>query len=599
MSTKYAVHNRSHETRKNRIMKHGTTYVQNLSQDRVPAGSNAQLNVKIKRGCVLAAQENFIHDPKSAMTAFYTISGTHNKPVLKLDTVSLPIWVNWSKNIQYQISDETYFFPHTRADLAEIVQTAVGSGKKIRVSGQRHSQAQLVTSNQATDTVLIDLACYADLGTSQTDTIQLNADLFSVTVNAGVREDELDVFLAQKNKMLPTVTAGGFFCIGGMTSIDVNGSTVEGPIFSGSATAFSVMGTDGKVSVIDTSTTCPTGYNALQFARVNVGALGVVTSITVKVLDRAYQNTIDPDIFRDTAKTADEFVSIFTNYVQNDRIEAFLNPYSQEFLSLTWNIVTPDVPLPNDPDGVPTACDHADKDSFGAPYLSPIAEIAAQEAAQEAQKSGSVIFAKVLNLAALATIEDMFHDAAEIFTDLWLTKAARTMFMSYFVELPNLGDEGLRKVWKGLNAVMTRLTERQDFLLAAPLEFRFMKGGDTALAGTFSTTPGSYFVNLDMIGFVPQEAGSEYPDNLKSFFADIEREWVALGGLPHNGKMFGFYDPTDASSISYTAPFNDNFLKTLAGRRTDRLKAFESFRATRDPKKVFSNEYVSKLLGTI
>jgi len=43
---------------------------------------------------------------------------------------------------------------------------------------------------------------------------------------------------------------------------------------------------------------------------------------------------------------------------------------------------------------------------------------------------------------------------------------------------------------------------------------------------------------------VSRRGASEYPAGLLSFFADVERAWVALGGMPHVGKMFGFYDPT-------------------------------------------------------
>lgn len=46
-----------------------------------------------------------------------------------------------------------------------------------------------------------------------------------------------------------------------------------------------------------------------------------------------------------------------------------------------------------------------------------------------------------------------------------------------------------------------------------------------------------------MIGYLPADQQSRYSAELLHFFADIEREWVGLGGMPHNGKMYGFYDP--------------------------------------------------------
>jgi hypothetical protein len=64
---------------------------------------------------------------------------------------------------------------------------------------------------------------------------------------------------------------------------------------------------------------------------------------------------------------------------------------------------------------------------------------------------------------------------------------------------------------------------------------------------------------------------SDYPTKLLQFFADVERKWVEMGGFPHNGKMYGFYDPTDApGTYSKTGPFNPNFLakRPETSRRT-------------------------------
>jgi hypothetical protein len=83
---------------------------------------------------------------------------------------------------------------------------------------------------------------------------------------------------------------------------------------------------------------------------------------------------------------------------------------------------------------------------------------------------------------------------------------------------------------------------------------------------------------------------------LLHFFADIERAWVALDGIPHHGKMFGFYDPAGAAG-SFTPPFNPAFLKDPANRRREQINAFEIYRRQRDPGAVFCNDFVSQLLG--
>ena len=127
-----------------------------------------------------------------------------------------------------------------------------------------------------------------------------------------------------------------------------------------------------------------------------------------------------------------------------------------------------------------------------------------------------------------------------------------------------------------------------------------MKAGDSAMSGTFSKNGDAYFVNLDLIGFVEATKSSEYPAELLKFFAHVERKWVSLGGLPHNGKMFGFYDPTDHALDSYTPPFNKKFLSFITKQRIETrqapVDAFQKYRKTCDPNGLFYTQYLRDLL---
>jgi hypothetical protein len=68
-----------------------------------------------------------------------------------------------------------------------------------------------------------------------------------------------------------------------------------------------------------------------------------------------------------------------------------------------------------------------------------------------------------------------------------------------------------------------------------------------------------------------------------------------MGGMPHNGKMYGFYDPSSPAG-SYTAAFNPNFLSDLRVRRGERLNAFSDYRKARDPDGLFYSAYLKQLL---
>ncbi len=571
----------------------------------VPDGSNVALFADVVAGNDQIGSPMFIYQQNSAVEASYVITGTTLNNDLKLTNVGVPPWNNWAQNIVHSFSgSDAYYVPTTLSQLRAIVKAAAAAGGvTLRTSGQRHSQPPLVAADNRTVTVppptwLVDLSCYADLGPNGDQRMVLDASQLKVTVNTGVREDELGAFLTANNLMLRTVTAGGFFSLGGMTAVDVHGATVDAPIFAETASAFAIMGPDGVVTTLDENSPVVDSWRPIQFARVSLGALGLVTSVTLDVMPRPWATTLVPSRKNYTLDES-QFVALFKTLLAtpNLRVETFFNPYSSAFLTLSWEVdASPSTKIPNSAPTVPNACALAGNDEFGAPNEGQVLEPIAEATAIAAQGSRVRLFAATIMDTAFKAVESMFDTATTTYSDMWLTKAARVIFMSYFVELPALDDAGLSRAWQGLDAVVSRLNNSSDFLLVGPMEFRFVKGGDSALAGTYTQNANSIFVNFDLIAFVKPTQASDYPDAVLSFFADIERAWVALGGMPHNGKMYGFYDPAGAAG-SYTPPFNPAFLGDLATRRADRINAFEVYRQERDPSGIFSNQFVAALLG--
>jgi hypothetical protein len=78
-----------------------------------------------------------------------------------------------------------------------VLADAVTKGVTVRVSGQRHSQPPLITNdNRGTvpplpTTYLVDMSCYADLVPAGKDLMVLGPGPNQVTVNPGVREDDI------------------------------------------------------------------------------------------------------------------------------------------------------------------------------------------------------------------------------------------------------------------------------------------------------------------------------------------------------------------------------------------------------------------------
>ncbi len=563
-----------------------------------------------------------------------------NNPNPNTPTPSEP-WTNWSGNLVHQPASDGvkyYFMPTNRTELQNILSNAAKvGGITVRVSGQRHSQPPLVADDnrdkvpQTTRTYLVDLSCYKDLGSNQDQHIVLGAGKNQITVNTGVREDELDVFLTKNNLMLKTVTAGGFFSIGGMTSVDVHGGTVHAPIFAETVSAFTILLADGTVITIDEKSPAIAGWSPLQFARVSLGSLGIVTSVTIDVLPRPYATTLQGGSTRYGIKDKSAFIAQFQTLLTNHtRLEVFFTPYAtkyvdqfplytKNFLVLWWNVVNDPMPkIANQPPQIDpqTACEFANKPQpeYGAPYLENVIEDIAEDVAIKAQFVTSpgntpegflkglyqdgISNPAIIAAIAFEQIERQIKTANASYSELWLTEAAQVIFMSYYIPLPEINAKGLGKVWDGLDVVSQIVTQDDNFHIAAPMEFRFVKGGNSAMSGTYYDDPNAWFVNLDLIGFVDhKQKASDYPPKLLKFFADVEREWIKMGGFPHNGKIYGFYDPSDApGTYSKTGPFNPNFLAHLRTRRGERLLAFNTYRKSLDPKGLFFNDYLRQLL---
>lgn len=544
---------------------------------------------------------------------------------------SAPVWRNWSGNLVHQPASDgvNYYFTPTNLGELKSALAAVAKvpGATIRVSGQRHSQPPLVVGDDRlaaprTTAFLVDMSCYKDLGPGQDQNIVLGPGNKQVTVNTGVREDELDAFLTKHNLMLTTVTAGGFFSLGGMTAVDVHGGTMDAPIFAETVSAFTLLLADGGVATIDEQSPSVAGWSPLQFARVSLGGLGIVTSLTINVLDRPWATTLQGGTERFGLADKAAFVKTFGPLVTNHtRLETFFTPYAtssagfplyaKNFLALWWDVVSdPPTKTPNAANAPDNACVLAAKQppEFGAPYLGQIAQYGADlaEQAQYVKSPGNtpagfiedgLTNPSIIAAVTFDVVQPEVATSNESHSDLWLTGAVQVIFMSYYIPLPGLDDAGLEKTWDGLDVVSRIVLQDGNFHIAAPMEFRFVKGGDAAMSGTFTENPqNTWFCNLDLIGFVKKETKpSDYSPSLLRFFADVEREWVKMEGFPHNGKMYGFYDPTAAEG-TYTAPFNPKFLANLRRRRGARLDAFGAYRKRLDPKGLFYNKFLQSLL---
>lgn len=557
-------------------------------------------------------------------------------------------WKNWSENIWYDGPANYIKYPKTEEELRAILQDASDRGITVRAAGQKHSQPpQIVPDNRARGCCwlplprcckpltqyVIDMSFYKDILAEENNAdgeIIVRMKVLSrnnlkkdavVAVNAGTREDEFDSYVTGENLALQTVTAGGIFSLGGMTSNDVHGGSIRRGIFADTCEGFSIMTWDGTIIEIhEDDPVREDGFKPIQFARVNLGLLGIVTRVYVKCDFHPVKQSLEGRMSFITTSLRQEFVDQFLDFVTHDRLEVFFDPYKGGFLSLMWDLTDQydDVGTQNEPRPPKDDTEeHALKNHYGAKLngllftwsnanFAPIQNLIQCSFADVQLKPSPELASKALALAMsnIATLQ--VNSAFQAYSETWLQNATQAMFMSYFVELPDLGRAGLKLTYDLLQVVTDRVTMNQNFHIAGPMEFRFVKAGNSVMSGTYceDSEEEKWFVNLDLIGFISfckcQKDPNNYPHKLLQFMADVEREWYNAGGFPHQGKMYGFFDPNGEEGNA-TPPFNENLIAAINNRRDERApgarQAFNTYRRELDPNNMFLNEYMGLLIA--
>ena len=139
------------------------------------------------------------------------------------------------------------------------------------------------------------------------------------------------------------------------------------------------------------------------------------------------------------------------------------------------------IKIPNGSVTPRTACSLASSDKYGAPYVNGLKHYALPSV-RASQYYASAYdprihippippsgFAKI----AMDVIESSANTAKQVYSELRLAESAQVNFMSYFIELPDLDEKGLTKVWDGLAVVGDRTIKQDAFHIAAPLEVPF------------------------------------------------------------------------------------------------------------------------------
>jgi L-gulonolactone oxidase len=426
-------------------------------------------------------------------------------------------WTNWSG--EQRCAPERIERPRSEDEVVAAVRRATAEGRRVRVSGSGHS----FTDIACTDGVMLRLDAMRSI-VSVRDTL--------VEVEAGITLHDLGAELAARGLAMENQGDIDRQQLAGAIATATHGTGAAFPNLSAQVEAMRIVTADGEAH--DFSKEGLTPFN-LRAARVSLGALGVVTRVTLRCVPLFTLRRLDrPGRLDDTLARLDELVEA------NDHFEFYGFPY-------TGRVMTRESERSDRPP------------EPGERWKRWMNDVVAENAVPGA------LFR--LGRALPRLIPALNRGAVPLMQPSAVTDHAYRVYASRrtipFTEMEygiprQAAAEAVRRV--------VDLVERRGLPVAMPYEVRFTKGDDAYL----STAAGRDTCYIA----VHQYRGMHFD----AYFRGVERIMDDYGGRPHWGKRH-FQTPA-----------------TLSERYPD-WDAFRSLRRRLDPDGVFSNDYTDRVLG--
>ena len=434
------------------------------------------------------------------------------------------VWTNWARNQTAQPAEVAH--PTDAEEVAALVKAAAETGGRVRPIGSGHSFTAIGRPDESATQLVLDRCA---------DLIALDSSSGMVTVQAGMTLRRLNRLLAEAGLALTNLGDIEEQTIAGAISTGTHGT---GAAYGGLATqvrALELVLGDGSI------VTCSKAERPELFAaaRVGLGAIGVITSVTLQTVPmfvlRAEEGPMGLDEVLDR-------LDAFTAEV--DHFEFYWFPHTANTL------VKRNTRLP----------------FTGPESLDPQSRIGAwitDELLSNTAFGGVVALGRRIP-AAIPSIARLNSRAlgSRTFTDLSyrvFTSPRRVRFveMEYAVPRAALGAV-VRELVAAVNA--------SDLRISFPVEVRVAAADDIPLSTASGRESGYIAVHMD------------YRSDSSRYFELVEKIMVAAGGRPHWGKMH----TRDADYLRGQYPRFDEFL------------------AARDaaaPAGVFRNDYLDRVLG--
>ncbi|WP_329455218.1 D-arabinono-1,4-lactone oxidase [Streptomyces sp. NBC_01497] len=427
-------------------------------------------------------------------------------------------WRNWAGNVTARPARSVA--PGGAKELADVVRRAAEDGLRVKAVGTGHS----FTAAAATDGVLIR-------PDRMTGVLALDRAAGTVTVAAGTPLRELNAALTRAGLSLTNMGDIMAQTAAGAVSTGTHGTGRSSASVAAQITALELVTADGS------ALRCSARENADVFAaaRVGLGALGVLTSITFAV-EPVFLLTA-----REEPMPLARVLAEFEEHVTaNEHFEFYWFPHTGNCNTKRNNRTAG----PAAPPGVLRGWLDDELLSNGA-----------FKVACSVGRAAPMAIPAIARVSSRALTARTYTDIPyKVFTS---PRRVRFVEMEYALPRPAAPD-ALREV--------KAMVDRSPLRVSFPVEVRTAPADDIAL----STASGrdSAYIAVHLYRGTPHQA----------YFGAVERIMVAHGGRPHWGKIHS----RDAEYLAGVYP---------------RFGEFTALRDRLDPERVFANDYLRRVLG--
>jgi len=437
-------------------------------------------------------------------------------------------WRNWAGNqVARPVRVER---PRDETEVAGLVRAAAAEGRRVRVVGAGHS----FTDIAVTDDVLVTLDDMASI-------VAIDRETGRVAVEAGMRLTALNPLLAAAGLAMPNLGDIAYQSVAGAISTSTHGTGLGFHSIAAGVVGLRLVVGDGSVVVLDEDH----DPDALATARVGLGALGVVTEVTLQCVPAFNLHAVE-----EVLPVADVVARFDEHAEATDHTEFFWMPHTDKAL-LKRNTRTDEAPRP------PRNRRHALKRRWNRFKNKELMENVAFGAMNHLGRRAPSLIPRLNGLVAPeGGRADYITTSYDVFAS---PRRVRFVEMEYAVPR----EHGLA-AFDRVRALIDTLERPISF----PVEFRVLGGDDIALS-TASSRDTSY-IAVHVFRDTPYER----------YFRGVESIMDEFDGRPHWGKL------------------HFQSAATLAGRYPG-WDTFQELRARLDPDGRFANAYLDRVLGPI